>query len=111
MHQQFLSLIADYAETGLESDTLVDSWCAEHPLDESGWVALAEYIGSQYLEGHIHYSVANGLMNELMPIAGWHTAPKRFWEYYIAFEDGEILVDPDEQVKKAVWAVANRNAA
>ena len=45
-------------------------------------------------------------MNELMPIAGWNAAPKRFWEYYIAFEDGEVLEEPDEFVRKAVMAVA-----
>ena len=109
--QQYHALIADYAATGLGSDVLVDSWCAENSLDESGWVALAESIGTHYLEGQILYSVANDLMNELMPIAGWNSAPKRFWEYYIAFEDGGTLDEPDEQVRKAVLAVASRGAA
>ena len=104
--EHFGTLIASYAATGISDESVVESWCAAHPMSVDGWIGLAEYIGAAFLDHRITYEVANGLMNELMPIAGWNAAPKRFWEYYIAFEDGEVLEEPDEFVRKAVMAVA-----
>ena len=74
-------------------------------------VALSKEIGALYLAGRLTYSLANGLMNQLMPLAGWEQAPKRFWQYYVVFEDSEALAEPDPQARLAVQAVANAGTA
>ena len=108
--KEYESLIASYAAVGWVDNSVVEKWCAANPLNENQWGLLAERIGTSYLENRITYQVANGLMNELMPVAGWDSAPERFWEYFIAFEDGEVLEEPDENVRKAVSAIAGRAA-
>ena len=89
----------------------VASWWAIHLPSPPELVALAERLGSLYTTGAISYPVANGLMNQLMPLAGWEDAPQRFWDYYLAFEDAEAFEDPDSRAKLAVLAVANAGAA
>ena len=81
------------------------------PLSPQQPSAIAEEIGACYLAGHLTYSLANGLMNQLMPLAGWERAPQRFWQFYVAFEDYETLAEPDPQARLAVQAALNAGAA
>jgi hypothetical protein len=108
--QQFGDLIEAYrASDG--NPAAVGEWWARNALGPDGLDALAERIGALYLSGALTYALANGLMNQLMPLAGWDNAPKRFWQYYVALEDSETLADPDLQARLAVQAVANAGAA
>ena len=72
---------------------------------------MAESIGAAFLAGRIDFISANGLLNQLMPLAGFESAPKRFWQYYTAFEDFETVDDPDTSAKAAVSALISAGAA
>ena len=106
--------ISDLIHQFKESDgdpSVVAAWWARDPPVPAELVAVSEQIGAMYLSSSLTYSLANGLMNQLMPLAGWEAAPVRFWQYYVALEDAETLADPDPQAKLAVQAVANQGAA
>lgn len=104
------SLIEAYRTSGGDPSAVTAWWKRSRPSPDL-LVALAEEIGALYLAGGLTYSLANGLMNQLMPLVGWEHAPKRFWQYYVAFEDSETLAEPDPQARLAVQAVVNAGAA
>ncbi|NII10148.1 hypothetical protein [Oleiagrimonas sp. C23AA] len=108
--QQIGNLIDAYRASEGDSAVVSDWWQSNRP-DQDTLVALAGSIGALYLSRALSYAFANGLMNQLMPLAGWEDAPKLFWQYYLAFEDAETLAEPDPQARLAVMAVANMGAA
>jgi hypothetical protein len=91
--------------------SVVSLWWEHSPPSADQLVALSHEIGARYLAGQLTYPLASGLMNQLMPLAGWEQAPQRFWQYYVAFEDAETLAEPDMQARLAVQAVANAGVA
>jgi len=107
--QIFDDLIQSYAAADLDP-ALVEVWYQEHAPSAETLSALAERIGTTFLAGQIDFIVANGLLNHLMPLAGFDSAPKRFWQYYVAFEDSETSRNPDQDARSAVSALA-RDAA
>lgn len=108
--EHFSDLIEMYRSSDGDS-SVVAAWWERSPPSAGQLAALSEEIGAMYLSGKLTYSLANGLMNQLMPLAGWKDAPERFWQYYIAFENSEVLDDPDPQARLDVQAVANLAAA
>ena len=108
--EHFSSLIEAYRASGGDP-SVVDDWWGRSPLPTNRLVALAEEIGRLYLVGQLTYPLANGLMNQLMPLVGFEQAPHRFWQYYAAFEDAETVAEPDAKARTAVQEVANASAA
>jgi hypothetical protein len=104
------NLIGAYRASGGDS-SVVSRWWDRSPPSPDQLIAVSEEIGALYLAGQLTYALASGLMNQLMPLAGWEQAPQRFWQYYVAFEDAETLAEPDPQARLAVQAVANAGAA
>lgn len=102
---RFEDLISAYTASGLSSQ-VVKAWYAASSPSGERLSALAENIGSAFLAGRVNFASANGLLNQLMPLAGFESAPKRFWQYYIAFENSETADDPDTNAKAAVAALA-----
>ena len=107
--QIFDDLIHSYVATDLDS-AVVEVWYQDNAPSAETLSALAERIGTTFLAGQIDFAVANGLLNQLMPLAGFDSAPKRFWQYYVAFEDSETSHSPDQDARSAVAALA-RDAA
>jgi hypothetical protein len=104
--QTFDDLIKSYLAADLEPG-IVQAWYREHSPSDEALSALAESIGAMFLAGQINFMAANGLLNDLMPLAGFEAAPKRFWQYYIAFEDYETSTSPDSDARSAVAALAS----
>ena len=102
--QPFNDLMQSYVAADLDART-VEVWYREHAPSSETLSALAESIGAAFLAGQIDFVAANGLFNQLMVHAGFESAPRRFWEYYIAFEDFETSNDPDTDARKAVAAL------
>jgi hypothetical protein len=71
---------------------------------------LAERVGADFLAGRINFVAANGLLNQLMPLAGFEDAPRRFWQFYVAFEDFETSDSPDTDARSAVAALVSGTA-
>ena len=107
--QIFDDLVHSYVATDL-APAVVEAWYRDHAPPAETLSALAERIGTLFLAGQIDFAAANGLLNQLMPLAGFETAPKRFWQYYVAFEDSETSNNPDQDARSAVSALA-RDAA
>lgn len=107
---QFDALMNAYSASGMDS-AVVKAWYAENAPSTEALSRLAEGIASAFLSGRIDYSAASGLLNQLMPLAGFESAPGRLWRYYIAFEDAETSSDPDTHAKQAVSTLASAGAA
>lgn len=103
--QIFDDLIHSYLATG-QDPAVVKVWYQDHAPSAEALSALAERIGKTFLAGKIDFTAANGLLNQLMPLADFDTAPKRFWQYYVAFEDSETSDNPDKDARPAVAAIA-----
>jgi hypothetical protein len=108
--KQFDDLIDAYTASGLDSAT-VKAWYVENSPSGETRSALAESIGAAFLADRIDFNAANGLLNQLMPLAGFESAPPRFWQYYTAFEDSETSNDPGTHAKPAVSALTSVGAA
>ena len=107
--KQFDDLIQAYAASGMDS-AIVAAWYAQTSPSADALSALAESIGAAFLGSRISFNVSNGLLNQLMPLAGFESAPRRFWQYYIAFEDSETSNDPNTQARSAVSALTAEGA-
>ena len=105
--KQFDDLIKAYATSGMDSTT-VSAWYAQYSPSGDAFSELAETIGAAFLGRDIDFDLANSLLNQLMPLAGFDSAPTRFWQYYIAFEDSETSNDPDTYARPAVTAISRR---
>ena len=103
-------LIRSYVASGLLPGT-VQSWYSEHQPSIGALSLLAESIGAAFLERKIDFETASGLMNQLMPCVGFDTAPHRFWQYYVAFENFEASRNPDEDARPAIQEIANATVA
>ena len=108
--KKFDDLMQAYTASGLDSAT-VKAWYVENSPSGETLSALAESIGAAFLADRIDFNAANGLLNQLMPLAGFEYAPRRFWQYYTAFEDSETSNDPDTHAKPAVSALTSAGAA
>ena len=108
--KQFDDLMQSYVATGLDV-TAVEVWYTKHAPSAENLCALAESIGAAFLAGRLDFMAANGLLNQLMVLVGFEAAPKRFWEYYIAFEDFETSANPDTEARPAIAALAKLGAA
>lgn len=109
-----MDLAADLIRSYITSGSLassVQSWYSEHQPNAEALSLLAEHIGAAFLAGKIDFEAASGLMNQLMPCVGFDSAPQRFWQYYVAFEDVEVSSNPDEDARPAIQRVANANVA
>jgi len=105
--KSFDGLIQSYLNANMDSG-VVDAWLQEHaPCDDETLSALAEEIGANFLAGNMSFEAANGLLNDLMPRVGFESAPLRFWQYYVAFEDFETAANPDIDARAAIAAVAS----
>jgi hypothetical protein len=104
--QSFDDLIQSYVVADLEPG-IVQAWYRRHSPSDEALSVLAERIGAMFLTGQINFVAANGLLNQLMPLAGYEAAPKRFWQYYVAFEDCETSISPDSDARSAVAALAS----
>jgi hypothetical protein len=103
-------LIESYVASGL-LPSAVQAWYRNHQPTGKVLSAVGESIGAAFLAGRVDFTVANGLLNQLMVCVGFEAAPMRFWEYYVAFENHEISQNPTEDARPAVLAVANSGAA
>ena len=108
--KQFDDLIHAYVASGLDSAT-VKAWYIENSPSGATLSALAESIGIAFLAGRINFNAANGLLNQVMPLVGFESAPPRFWQYYTALEEFETSNDPDTHAKPAVSALTRAGAA
>ena len=106
----FDDLIQSYLFTKLD-DRTVDAWYQRYAPDDEALSALAEHIGDCFLAEQLNFDAANGLLNHLMVLASYETAPKRFWEYFIAFEEYEVSENPDSDARPAVAALKTGGAA
>jgi len=104
--QSFDDLIQSYVAADLEPG-IVHTWYQKNFPSDEALSALAESIGAMFLAGQINFMAANGLLNQLMPLAGFEAAPKRFWQYYAAFEDFETSINSDSDARPAVAALAS----
>ena len=104
--KSFDDLIQPYLATDLDPG-IVEAWYKKHAPSNETLSALAESIGARFLAGQINFAAANGLLNQLMPLASFEAAPRRFWQYYVAFEDFETSVNPDTEARSAVAALAS----
>ena len=102
--KSFDGLIQAYLAANLDAD-VVDAWQA--PCDDETLSALAENIGAAFLAGNMSFEAANGLLNDLMPRIGFESAPLRFWQYYVAFEDFETSLNPNVDARAAIASVAS----
>lgn len=108
--KRFDELIQAYTASDFDLST-VQTWYAENFPSGEMLSALAEHIGAEFLSGRIDFNAANGLLNRLMSLAGFESAPSRFWQYYIAFEDSETSNDPDTHAKAAISAFMRSGVA
>ena len=99
--KSFDDLIQSYLAADLDPG-IVHAWYQTHTPSDETLSALAENIGAGFLAGEINFTAANGLLNDLMPIVGFEAAPRRFWQYYVAFEDFETSKSPDSDARSAV---------
>ena len=98
-------LIQSYLAADLDPG-IVEAWYQQHSPSHESLSEVAESIGAKFLAGQINFITANGLLNQLMPLAGFEAAPKRFWQYYVAFENFETSVSPDTEARSAVAALS-----
>ena len=103
--QTFDDLIQSYIVADQGPD-VVRAWYQKQSPPGEVLSALAERIGAAFLSGQVSFGVANGLLNQLMPLVGFEAAPKRFWQYYVAFENSETSASPDSDARSAVAALA-----
>jgi hypothetical protein len=108
--KQLNALVEAYSASGMDSAS-VKAWYAENSPSAESLSQLAEGIGAIFLSRRIDFSVASGLLNQLMPLAGFESAPARFWQYYTAFENCETSSDPDTHARQAVSALTSGGAA
>ena len=105
--KSFDGLIQSYLAANLNAG-IVGAWLQEQaPCDDETLSALAEKIGADFLAGNMSFEAANGLLNDLMPLIGFESAPPRFWQYYVAFEDFETALNPNIDARAAIAAVAS----
>jgi hypothetical protein len=102
-------LIGLYIDTGFSPGT-VATWYREHAPSQEMLVEIAERIGSSFVTGQMDFGAANGLLNQLIVHVGFGNAPKRFWDYYIVFENFETSFSPDKEARTAVAAMVSQNA-
>ena len=100
----FDDLLRSYLASSFDA-LAVEVWYGQHSPSSDELTALAESIGAAFLARRIDFATANGLLNQLMVHVGFESAPPRFWDYYIAFEDFEASNDPDLGARKAVMAL------
>jgi hypothetical protein len=100
----FDDLMQSYLTSNLDA-SVVDVWYRMHVPSSETLSALAESIGAEFLAGRVSFVAANGLLNQLMPLAGFEAAPPRFWQFYVAFEDSEVSTSPDSAARPAVAAL------
>ena len=84
------------------------SLLVEEYASETGRVLLddlADALARQYVAGDLDYSTANGAMNWLMPVAGFESAPERFWEVYEGLERGETEDPPGANSRPMILAM------
>jgi hypothetical protein len=103
-------LIQSYVASGSLPST-VQTWYLKHQPNAEALSLMAESIGAAFLARTIGFECASGLMNHLMPCIGFDSAPQRFWQYYVAFEDLEVSGNPDEDARLAIQKVANEPLA
>lgn len=104
--KSFDELIQSYLAANLDAG-IVEAWYQKHAPSDETLSALAESIGAEFLVRNINFAAANGLLNQLMPLAGFEAAPRRFWEYYVVFEDFETSINPDSDARSAVAALVS----
>ncbi|TKB78380.1 MAG: hypothetical protein E8D42_10820 [Nitrospira sp.] len=103
-------LIETYLATQLDATT-VRSWYQRCQPSEELLSAVAERIGSAFLARRLDFEAASGLLNQLMPLVGFETAPRRFWEFYVAFENAECSGNSDRCARQAVKALTSSGSA
>jgi hypothetical protein len=94
-------LVATYAGSG-HAAGVVHRWYQETAPSDQALVGLAEVAAKQFVDGEIDFRTASGLLNQLMPLIGFESAPRRFWEFYTALEDFETLDDPEQAARPAI---------
>ena len=91
-----ISSLVQWIDTEVENrDTnFLDNWFSSLNSVSGTLDKLAIDLAKSFLKGCSSYDQVNGLLNQIMPIAGFEKAPRVFWQFYIAFEDFEHLDNP-----------------
>jgi hypothetical protein len=106
----FEDLLSSYVSSGIDP-SVVHRWYERNAPSEKSLSTLAEVIGEAFVSSRIDFNTASGLLNQLMPLLGFEAAPRRFWEYYIAFENFETNPEPDTSARAAIAVLAHGNAS
>ena len=89
-------------EVALRDSDFLDKWVLSLDSLSTSLDKFAVELSKSYLDKDTSFDEANGLLNQIMPIVGFEEAPKIFWQFYIAFEDYEMLEKPDAQTRKRI---------
>ncbi|MDZ4359044.1 MAG: hypothetical protein U1B84_21930 [Variovorax sp.] len=83
----------------------IKSWCEQNMPSAELLNAVAIHLGREFLNRRVGFLAASGLLNQLMASVGFETAPRTFWDYYIAFENHETSDNPDFTARADVEAL------
>jgi hypothetical protein len=100
------SLIVSYSNSPNDTTELV-FWLSLHKNDEQKINELAVSIARKFIEKEISFEIANGLLNDIMPVLGFEEAPKIFWTIYVGFENFETSESPEKEIRKSISNILN----
>ncbi len=92
---------ADTVHTERDAD-FIDKWLDAYRNKGEAVNDLALFIAKCYVNGSIGFDIASTLFNQVMPVIGFDEAPELFWLLYSAFEDYELLDEPDAGAKARI---------
>jgi len=94
-----VSNLVHWIDTEIEDrdPKFLDNWFSSLTSAPSTLDKFAVDLAKSFINGGSSFDQANGLLNQIMPIAGFEKAPKIFWQFYIAFEDYEHLDEPKQE--------------
>ncbi len=103
MITEYEELLA-WAETNSSSRdySCVEKWLSGKADKYSAVDDLAIFLAISYIDAAIAYNTASNLFNQIMSDIEFSQVPEVFWRMYIAFEDFEILEDPDALAKPRI---------
>jgi len=90
------------SEVALRDPDFLDKWVSSLNSRSTSLDKFAVELSKSYLGRKTSFDEANGLLNKIMPIVGFDEAPKIFWQFYIAFEDYELLEKPDVEATERI---------
>ena len=100
MNTEFQQLIewadTDYTERDSE---FIDKWLSGKDDVFSTVDNLALFLAKSYVDGSISFDIVSTLLNQTMPVIDFEKKPEVFWSFYLAFEDFELLENPDKKAK------------